>query len=162
MVVQSREIELPEPDLGHLALFLGLRVNELVMAEMKRTGFRNVRESHGYVIQHLVESARSITELAKRMGVTQQAASKAVAELVGIGILEESPGEDRRSKLVRLSSKGWRGVRAARLFRSKIDHRLRSAVGRREYERTKKVLIGCFEELGGSERIRARRIRQPD
>ena len=82
MVVQSRIVDLSALDLSHLALFLGLRVNELVVTRMTRAGFRNVRESHGYLIQHLIESDRSITELARRMEVSQQAASKSVAELV--------------------------------------------------------------------------------
>jgi hypothetical protein len=53
---------------------LGLRINELVAARLAAEGFGNVKESHGYVIQHLIDEDRSITELANRMEVSQQAA----------------------------------------------------------------------------------------
>ena len=98
MVVKTSRVTSSQLDLAYLALFLGLRVNELVMKRMAMAGFKGVRESHGYLIQHLIESDRSITELADRMGVTQQAASKAVAELIAIRILEAVPAKDRRAK----------------------------------------------------------------
>src|SRR5262245_3908345 len=53
--------------LTHLAMFLGLRVNELIVERGRAAGFRQFRESHGFVIQHLIESERTITELANRM-----------------------------------------------------------------------------------------------
>jgi len=161
MVVQSNPLALAAIDLGHLALFLGLRINELVIARMRLAGFRNARESHGYLIQHLVESERSITELARRMGVSQQAASKAVAELVAFAVLEESPGKDRRSKRIRISAKGWKMFRVARKAREVVINRLQKAIGDPNYARTKISLIKCLEELGGTERIRSRRVRQP-
>ena len=161
MVVQSNKLELMDLDLGHLTLFLGLRVNQLVMIQMAREGFRNLRESHGYVIQHLIQSERSITELARRMAVSQQAASKSVAELVRLGVLEQSPGTDRRSKAIRLSKKGWNGVQAARRIRARIHRRLQQAIGKRESDRIKKSLIACLDEIGGGEAIRSRRVRQP-
>lgn len=156
-----KKIELNDLDAGHLSMFVGLRVNELVMGQMRRAGFRKVRESHGYLIQHVIESERSITELARRMGISQQAASKAVAELVRLGVLEELPGEDRRSKRIRLSRRGWKGVRAARDARLGITQRLQARLGDPNYARMKELLIKCLEELGGTEQILGRRVRQP-
>jgi DNA-binding MarR family transcriptional regulator len=161
MVVQSRIVDLSKLDLGHLALFLGLRVNELVVARMTQAGFRNVRESHGYLIQHLIESERSITELARRMGVSQQAASKSVAELVKLGVFEESPGKDRRAKRIRLSARGWKAVSSSRKARIGIHESLCRSVGEGNIARAQKIMIACLEHLGGTGRIKARRIRQP-
>ena len=103
MVVNTRPDIAPRLDLGYVALFLGLRVNQLIMDRMHARGFKGLRESHGYVIQHLIEKERSVTELARRMEVTQQAASKVVAELARLGILEIDKAADGRSKSVRLS-----------------------------------------------------------
>lgn len=161
MVVQSTSLDLTDLDLGHLSLFLGLRVNQLVMVQMARAGFRNLRESHGYLIQHLISSDRTITELARRMGVSQQAASKAVAELVRLGVLEESAGEDRRSRIIRLSRRGWKGVQASRETRSRIHQRVQKAIGKRDYDRARMTLIAALEKLGGAEEIRTRRVRPP-
>lgn len=165
MVVQSSTKSsralLPQLDLGYLALFLGLRMNELVMERMAAAGFTRVRESHGFVIQHLVEEERTITELAARMGVTQQAASKAVAELIELGALEAIPGEDRRAKRIRLSKTGWQIVRLGRQERRRIDHRVRTVAGENGYEAARKILRACLTALGATESIESRRIRQP-
>ena len=53
--------------LTHLAFFVGLRANELIVERGRATGLPGFRESHGFVIQHLIESDRTITELAGRM-----------------------------------------------------------------------------------------------
>jgi DNA-binding MarR family transcriptional regulator len=161
MVVNSRPVSVPQLDLGYLGLFLGLRVNELVTTRMARAGFSRVRESHGYVIQHLVESERSITELAERMEVTQQAASKVVAELTRLGILEVAHTQDRRSKRIRLSRRGWQAVQMARRIRRQIESGLIRKIGEESYAAGKSILSTCLEALGGIERIHSRRIRQP-
>lgn len=161
MVVKLERVDPAQLDLGYAALFVGLRVNELVMERLKRGGFENVRESHGYVIQHLIGGERSITELARRMEVTQQAASKAVAQLVELGILEAAAGADRRSKRIRLSARGWESVRRGREIRRRIEGRLRGSIGERRYSRAKETLLACLGELGGLTRIRSRRVRMP-
>jgi DNA-binding MarR family transcriptional regulator len=160
MVVKSSSAVVPaQLDLGYLGLFLGLRCNELVAARMAGKGFAAVRESHGYVIQHLIDQDRSITELAARMDVTQQAASKVVAELLRLGVIEAVAAEDRRSKRIRLSRRGWRAVKIARKLRERVEGRLVKAVGMDKYDKAKEVLLLCLKELGGMERIKSRRIR---
>jgi DNA-binding MarR family transcriptional regulator len=174
MVVEARVVEpraaeasrapvrsLAELDLGYLCLFLGMRVNELVTRRGKTAGFADLRQSHGYVVQHLIESSRTITELARRMEVTQQAASKSVAELIRLGVLEAEPGEDRRERRIRLSERGWQAVRTARRHRREIERRLLRALGAARYQRAKSILIEALEALGGAGRIRTRRVRQP-
>ncbi len=162
MVVKSSKVELKDLDLAYLALFVGQRVNELVTARMRKGGAAHVRESHGYVIQHLIGKERTITELARRMGVTQQAASKVIAELAGLKIVEAEPGEDRRAKTIRLTARGWEGVQRARKARAEIDERILGALGKKAYARAKESLEECLKELGNVERIRERRVREPD
>ena len=158
---ENRKLDLKLLDLGHLALFVGLRVNQLVLTQMARAGFTNLRESHGYVIQHLIESERTITELARRMAVTQQAASKSVAELVRLGVLEEIPGHDRRSKVIQLSARGWKGVHSSRRIRRTIHRQIQKNLGSADYEQTRRTLIHCLDALGSAEVIRTRRVKQP-
>jgi hypothetical protein len=83
-----------------------LRVKELVMERVVKAEFETVRESYGYVIEHLIDLERSLTEQAKRMDVTQQAASQSVAEWIGLGIVEAVAGEDRHVQRIRLSRRG--------------------------------------------------------
>jgi DNA-binding MarR family transcriptional regulator len=158
-VVKSSNVVLTDLDLGYLGLFLGLRINEIVIERGSEAGL-SLRESHGYVIQHLIESERSITELAQRMEVTQQAASKAAAELLRLGVVEIE-SIDGRTKRVRLSRRGWRIVRFSRRIRRDVERRLVAEIGEKRYEKTKAILIDCLESLGGVERITSRRVRQP-
>lgn len=161
MVVKKNSVDLKSLDLAYLALFVGQKVNELVLDRMKKAGLSATRESYGYLIQHLVSSERSITELAERMGVTQQAASKMVSELIELGVVEASPAADRRAKTIQLSKRGRESVERTRKIRAEIDRRLEKALGKKAYGRSKERLIACLEELGGVGRIRARRVRQP-
>ena len=62
MVVKARPTLPAGLDLAYLALFLGMRVNQLVLEHLKAAGFKNPRESHGYVIQHLIEKERSLVD----------------------------------------------------------------------------------------------------
>lgn len=161
MVVESKHVDLKLLDLGYLALFLGQRINELVVEQLIHAGFRRVRESHGYVVQHLIEGQLSVTELAQRMGVTQQAASKTVAEMVRLGILESNTATDRRAKIIRISSRGWESIRVSRRARAVLDRKLARLLGDEDYGRMKEDLIACLLQLGGTVRIRSRRVREP-
>jgi len=166
MVVKSTDVDrarvdLARLDLAYLGFFLGLRVNELVLEKGAAAGFRRMRESHGYVVQHLIESDRSITEMARRMNVSQQAASKSIAELVKHGIVESRPGSDKRARRIRLTKRGWDAVRVSRRARQTIEARLLRALGEKSYEDAKATLIACLDLLGGLSRVRTRRIRLP-
>jgi DNA-binding MarR family transcriptional regulator len=165
MVVRSKtdqaRVDPARLDIAYLGFFLGLRVNELVLEKGAAAGFRGMRESHGYVVQHLIESERSITELARRMNVTQQAASKSIAELVRYGVVESREATDRRARRIRLSKRGWAAVRVSRRARHSIEARLQRTVGRRSYDDAKATLIACLDALGGMSRVRARRVRSP-
>jgi DNA-binding MarR family transcriptional regulator len=161
MVVNSSGVEPAQLDLAYLGLFLGLRVNQLVVERFHAAGFRGVRESHGYLIQHLIEKERSISELARRMEVSQQAASKVVAGLAALGVLEIAAGPDRRQKTIRLSRRGWKFVNLARETRREIADCLVQAAGAKKYKAASAVLSTCLEALGGMERVRIRRIPPP-
>jgi DNA-binding MarR family transcriptional regulator len=161
MVVQSSGVIPRQLDLGYLALFLGLHVNELVLERLAEAGMKGVRESHGYLIQHLIETERSITELAGRMGVTQQASSKMVAELVDLGVLEVTTGEDRRAKQVRLSTYGWSIVQVNRRARKQVHGRLVRGLGESKYEAARALVLECLDKLGGIDAVKQRKIRTP-
>lgn len=151
--------------LGYLGQFLGQRMNELVLANGKRQGFAQMRTSHGFVIQHLVETdhpvSRTGSELARRMGVSQQAASKAISELSRLGVVEVHPSKDRRAKHVSLSADGWKAVQQSRMYRVSLEDRLIRSIGPERYAETQNTLRDCLLLLGGVDRIRSRRIRQP-
>jgi len=148
-------------DLGQLAFFFGQSLNEEVLRRLHAAGFGGVRISHGYLVQHVVEAERSVTELAERMGVTQQAASKVVAELTELGYLEQAPSADARVRSVRLSARGRSMLERTRRIRRALERTLLRGAAPAEVKRTKALLVTALERLGGTDAIRARRVRQP-
>jgi len=149
-----------ELDLGYLGQFVGMRFNDLVLEKARAEGYGDLRYSHGYVVQHLIEGPKKVTELADLLGVSQQAASKSVAELVELGYLTSTVSADRRAREVALSERGRTALARARKTRAKIEQKLLAKHGA-ELVRAKALLAAVLEELGGAEVVRARRVREP-
>jgi DNA-binding MarR family transcriptional regulator len=77
-------------------------------------GFTDLRPLHGFVFSRLSPSGATVTGLAEHLGVTRQAASQIVDELVAKGYVERRPHPtDARARLVVLTERGRRCTRAA-------------------------------------------------
>ncbi|MGY6020746.1 MarR family winged helix-turn-helix transcriptional regulator [Streptomyces spinosirectus] len=86
------------------------RINEGVLAR----GFEGVRPAHGFAFARLAPDGATVTELAAHLGVTKQAASQLVDEIVRKGFAERRPHpDDARARLVVLTERGWACTRAA-------------------------------------------------
>ncbi|MBE8476643.1 MarR family winged helix-turn-helix transcriptional regulator [Streptomyces justiciae] len=85
------------------------RINDGVVAR----GFEG-RPAYGFAFTRLSAGGATVTELAAHLGVTKQAASQLVDELVRKGYVERQahPG-DARARLVVLTERGWACTRAA-------------------------------------------------
>ncbi|MER6471805.1 MarR family winged helix-turn-helix transcriptional regulator [Streptomyces collinus] len=86
------------------------RINDGVVAR----GFTDVRPAHGFAFARLVPDGATVTDLAAHLGVTKQAASQLVDEIVRKGYAERRPHPaDARARLVVLTTRGWECTRAA-------------------------------------------------
>ncbi|MFD8227115.1 MarR family winged helix-turn-helix transcriptional regulator [Streptomyces massasporeus] len=86
------------------------RIHEGVLAR----GFEGVRPAHGFAFARLAPDGATVTDLAAHLGVTKQAASQLVDEMVRKGYAERRPHpEDARARLVVLTERGWACTRAA-------------------------------------------------
>jgi DNA-binding MarR family transcriptional regulator len=148
-------------DLGHLALFTGQRINQLVREELARLGHADARDTHGFVFQHLVEGSRSISSLAERMGISQQAASKRVAEMVEMGYVEIDPASRGRTRLVAIAPRGWDVIQQARAIRAMLHADLHAQLDPQDIATASTLLRQVLERLGGLEAISQRRVREP-
>lgn len=147
---------------SHLAHFVGLAANRRLVGELGRSGFGDLRESHGFLIQHLLAGPRSVGELARRLGISQQAVSKTVAELTTGGYLEAVPADDARVRLVRLSERGEQSVAAARRLRDELERGLARRLGARRFAEARRLLVELLDELGGMAAVKARRVKSGD
>lgn len=145
-----------------LALFAGWAMTETVRRRMAEDGFPDVRFNDGVVIQHLLAEPLSISALARRMGVTQQAASKAVADMHRRGLLarHRSP-TDARSTLLELTEHARAAVEAAREQRAALDAALAEEIGPARIAETRAALTAILTRLDADQAIRNRRVRPP-
>ena len=160
-VTDESSLSLSRLDLPQLSLFVGQRADALILSRLHARGFTGLRTSHGYLIQHVVESERSITELAERLSVTQQAASKSVRELVELGYLELVTGRDARQRRVQLSARGREALACARKLRRELSRRLLQGHSEDAVRVARLVLTTMLEELGGATSVRSRRVPEP-
>ncbi|MET7653692.1 MarR family winged helix-turn-helix transcriptional regulator [Streptomyces sp. NPDC005486] len=85
------------------------RINDGVVAR----GFE-ARPAYGFAFTRLAPGGATVTELGVHLGVTKQAASQLVEELVRKGFVERRPHpEDARARLIVLTERGWECTRAA-------------------------------------------------
>lgn len=86
------------------------RIHEGVVAR----GFEGLRPAHGFAFARLAPDGATVTDLAVHLGMTKQAASQLVDELVRKGYVERRPHPaDARARLVVLTETGWACTRAA-------------------------------------------------
>lgn len=149
-------------DTGTLALFAGSAAASAVQTELAACGFADLRVSHGYVFQHLIDARPTIGDLAQKLGMTQQGASKAVTELESLGYAERLPDpRDARVRRVTLTPRGNEAVAAARRVRAALEERIRQRFGSTALDAARTLLADLLDELGGTAAVQRREIRPP-
>ena len=155
--------ENPPVDVGDDLVTL-LQANSAALGDAVLTRVRaevgaDVRYNDGYVFQHLLVGPRTVTQLADLLGVSQQAASKQVADLVRRDLATKHRSvNDARAWQVELSRRGLRCVESARRARAEIRAECEDVLGRprciallealRDFEAQKKLgLDPTFDPL---------------
>ncbi len=134
--------------------------SDRVLAEVRAAVGEDVRFADGYVFQHLTGDGIRVTELAERLGVTQQAASKQVADLAGRGLVDREPDpEDRRATRVSLSRRGQSAVDAARRTRQAMNDEVDELLGPRTAAALRRHLLELAASTGAIDHMAARRLR---
>jgi len=153
-VVDPADIDLPT-----LAWLAGSSANRAILAELHAMGHAGVRNSHGYVVQHLIEGAPTVNELAEHLGVTQQAVSKHLLELERLGYVARVPDPaDNRVRRAELTGRGRQLVADSRQVRAELDEKLRNAKG---YDAAKRALVRLLDATGGTESVTKRQVALP-
>jgi DNA-binding MarR family transcriptional regulator len=115
-----------------LVLWTLLLAEDLNAAALARLQARHpdVRYSHGFVFQQLVDGPQSVGTVAERLGVTSQAVSKTAKELEELGYVERVRDEtDRRVHKLTLTERGQLALQAGRDVRAQLNEELASALG---------------------------------
>jgi DNA-binding MarR family transcriptional regulator len=136
--------------------------SDAILQHLVAAGFGDLRPSHGYVFQHLVLGPQPIGELASRLGMTPQGASKAVIDLERLGYVRRQPaGDDRRAHLVELTARGHAAIQAGRAARASFTADVERLLGARTMQRFMASLRLVAEQSGGLAVLSSRRLRPP-
>ena len=132
----------------HLLLLLVLAERHMVNAlqeHLVAAGFVDHRVVHHNVMAHVTYDGIRLTELAERAGITKQAMSELVRDLLQLGYLRTRPDpEDGRAKLITFTTRGRQAVDAATgAFRS-IDRALAEQIGPQALEALRHSLLGMI------------------
>jgi DNA-binding MarR family transcriptional regulator len=93
-------------------------------------GFADLRPTFGLPLRALHRNPRTLTELARELGVSKQAAAKVVDELHHRRLIERAPSpDDRRATLLRLSAGGEALVAAAIATGNAVERDLAGDLG---------------------------------
>ncbi|NIK60449.1 MarR family winged helix-turn-helix transcriptional regulator [Kribbella shirazensis] len=156
------EFDPADADLSLASLFAGWALADELQRRLAAEGFADARFADGVVFQHLVGGAVTISTLAEKLGVTQQAASKSIADLGSRGYVSRRPDpDDARARQVVLTDRGEAVISAARKHRAALDAELRQALGDEQVEQARVLLLDVVDRLGASPSLRARAVRPP-
>ncbi len=114
-----------------LLLFGGFRsiIDEL-HAELARRGHPDLRPAHGFALQAIGLHGVTATEAGRRLGISKQAAGKTIERLEQLGYVQRvGDGQDRRRKLVRLTSHGLEALATSAMIFENIRSRWAGALG---------------------------------
>ena len=150
-------------DLPTLVSLTGASTVTSLVASLRRAGFDEVKPSHGYVIQRLVDDEPTISGLAAALGMTTQGASKHVQDLERQGFVERLPdATDARVRTVRLTTSGRSLLAAGRRARADLEAVMLERVGTRRLATTKAVLAEMLDVLGVADRVESRSVPLPE
>jgi DNA-binding MarR family transcriptional regulator len=106
MAPKPRTLPIFVPLTGLLDLAFDAMLAEF-QSEIERSGFDDLRVTHGCVFRYVGETGMRLTEVAERANMTKQSAGEIVDDLVDRGYVERAPDPaDRRAKLICLTAKG--------------------------------------------------------
>ncbi|MET1075469.1 MAG: MarR family transcriptional regulator [Umezawaea sp.] len=133
----------------------------VVREHLAEAGYGDLRTSHGYVFQHLQNGPVTVRDLADKMGVTAQAASKSTGELEHLGYVTRRTASDQRVRLIDLTEHGWAAITTGRIARATVNADLRRRLGP-DAEAFCRNLRTLAEDTGALDELALRRLRLSD
>ncbi|MEV6754621.1 MarR family transcriptional regulator [Streptomyces sp. NPDC051214] len=105
---------------------------DALLASLEEAGEIHVSPTQAGLFAVLDDEGTTVSELARRMGVTRQTAHQAVHGLVAAGLLEQVPDPSSgRRRLIRRTAEGERTHRRAELVLRHVEQELAARIGDR-------------------------------
>lgn len=149
MPTPSPTKSLGPPLLGALLRMPVDEIRERMLAALHAKGFTDLIPAHLIVLRWPGPDGLRPVEIAAQSGMSKQALNYLLGQLEGGGYLERvDDPEDRRSKRVRMTKRGWDAGRAMRAEVGKIEKEFARAYGEAELDEMRRVLTHLNVVLG--------------
>ena len=156
------ELEMGQ-DAALMVMVAARLVAERVLADLVEAGFDDTREGDGYVFQLLQQGSASVSEVAEHLGISQQGASKSVADLERRGYVRRRPSTvDGRVRRVELTDRAWAVIDEARRGRARLGAEIDERLGVRNAAGFRRSLVAVAESLGAADVLARRAVPPPD
>lgn len=120
----------PAPTLALLLADARRWFEDALFASMRAAGEQPVTSAQGLVFASLDPEGTTVSDLARRIGVTRQSAHQAVHGLVALGLLEQVPDPaSARTRLIRVTAEGARVHARAQATLALIEQVLADRIG---------------------------------
>jgi DNA-binding MarR family transcriptional regulator len=108
---------------------------------MAETRYSDQRVSSGQVFGYIEDAGLTVTELARRAGMSKQSMAELVDRLHASGYLRRVPDpHDRRAKLIMTTDKGERQIETSRAVVRTIEAEWARGLGKKRFQQLKAML----------------------
>ncbi len=118
------------------SIWLGELANvKMLRAFQTKLNLPNLKKLHLDLISYIDPDGTTITEIARRKGVTKQSISKTVQELLDMGFVESRPNpQDSRSKLISFKLNADSAMLRGFAVLAEIDNAIAQQIGANDYQ----------------------------
>jgi DNA-binding MarR family transcriptional regulator len=149
-----------EPDFAILITAANRCVSDRLVDAVATAGGDRMRPSFGFVLRAVAAEEPTVSRLAELLGVTKQAASRLVDDMVSLDFLQRSDvAADRRQKRLRLSPTGERIWKRALAESREMEDELRNRFGDAKVDDLRALLTDFVGRHGGADELTAQRSR---
>lgn len=140
-MVDEQITGVPIDNIRTLLYYLGLAIDERMSQYRRGTPYENVRPSDVRVFVRALRSTYTISEIARELQITRQAAQSSVQRLIKLQVIAlKTLPNNRRDKVVIITPKGQLASRTATLQVGKLENEFAEMIGREKLEELRSSL----------------------
>jgi DNA-binding MarR family transcriptional regulator len=155
IMVDGKDKPIAQDNLRTLLFYLGLAIDDRLSQLRQGTPYEKVRPSDVRVFVRAFRKPQTISDIARDMQITRQAAQSSVQRLMKLQLLElQSIPENKRDKLVKVTARGVLASKTAGQQISQIEAEFAGIIGQNKVEEFRKhlqmMLDGFRAKVGAS------------
>jgi MarR family transcriptional regulator, temperature-dependent positive regulator of motility len=118
------------PHMGQLLHDLASDFQQRTLNKCRSRGHNKIRGAHSAILEHMNTDGMCLTQLAQRVGISQQATGKLIRDLERNGYAQSHiDSQDKRSRIIQLSDRGVALLRDISEILEEVRHEYQSALG---------------------------------